>query len=308
MQRASVIDIGTNSVKLTIADLGDNITVVREDSKITRLGKNVDSNGRLNPEAIQKTLLAIQDFVNVSKYDGASSIVLAGTSALRDAANGNELVDAVQSTCGLDIEIISGDREATLAFTAISGDPCIVNDPSIPVAVFDIGGGSTELVWGIGSELKDHVSINIGAVRLTERHFKTDPPTDAEFSIAAGDGADAVRSFFAGKSATSSVCGVGGTAATFAALEYSSKDVHGKEVTVDSLRKSLQRLRSMPLSERRTLPFLEPERADIIIAGGAILIGLMGVLNASSYRVSLRGMRYGLLLEQMIRADVKNGN
>jgi exopolyphosphatase/guanosine-5'-triphosphate,3'-diphosphate pyrophosphatase len=287
---------------LTICDLDGQVTIVQEGSKITRLGKDVDSEGTLSPEAMQRTADAIGTFITTARSSGAVSIVLAGTSALRDAKNGHELVGDVKAKYGLDIEIITGTREASLAFRAIVGDPSIAADPSASIAVFDIGGGSTELVWGLAGELKDNVSLNIGAVRLTERHFHGDPPTTQEFNEASVDGAAEVKQFFSGKPKIDLVCGVGGTASTFAAIIHGTKDVHGKVVNTRALETCVERLRLMPLAQRKEVAFLEPERADIIVAGGAILLGLLHQLAAPSYRVSLRGMRYGLVLEQKAAA------
>jgi exopolyphosphatase/guanosine-5'-triphosphate,3'-diphosphate pyrophosphatase len=299
MKRVAVIDIGTNSVKVTVADLADAVVIVKEASQVTRLGRNVDVEGKLSAEAIQTTLLAIQSFVATARSLGAVSIVAAGTSALRDASNGGELLSAVKSTCGIDIEIITGNREASLAFKAVVGDPAVVGANPSNVLVFDIGGGSTEMVWGSADGIvRDNVSLNIGAVRLTERHLHTDPPTDAEYAAASRDGAASVEAFLSGKGNPSVVCGVGGTATTLAAIVLSSSDVQAKEVSVTDLDATVTRLRALTLEQRRSVPFLQPERADIIVAGAAILQEILKQANAASYKASLRGMRYGLLLEQ----------
>jgi exopolyphosphatase/guanosine-5'-triphosphate,3'-diphosphate pyrophosphatase len=298
MKRAAVIDIGTNSVKLTVAEIDDEVRIVNEDTRLTRLGKGVDESGRLNPDAIKKTLEAVVALNTVARQAGASSVVAAGTSALRDAVNGRDLIDAVKAECGLEIEIISGKREASLAFAAVTGDATVVKNPESSVLVFDIGGGSTELVWGVDGSLKENVSLNIGAVRLTERHFYADPPTDEEYAAASNDGAGAVYSFISGKEPVPQVCGVGGTATTFAALVHSTKDIHGKTVELHDIERCVGRLRSMKLADRKALEYLEPERADIIIAGGAILLGILKDSKALFYTVSVRGMRFGLLLEQ----------
>jgi len=299
MKRTAVIDIGTNSVKLTVADLDEDVQIVREESRITRLGRSVDSSGKLSTEAIQTTLEAVKSFFDIAKQAGATSVVAAGTSALRDASNGKEFLDDVKSACGLDVEIITGAREATLAFKAVVGDPSMELADLPSVLVFDIGGGSTELIWGTGNGvMTDHTSLNIGALRLTERHIHTDPPTLEELQSTMKDGVETAEPFVNGKGQPAAVCGVGGTASTLAAIVHSTKNVHGKVVTKDALEKAILSLERLPLAERKTVAFLDPERADIIVAGGTILIGLLNSFGASSYRVCLRGMRFGLLLEQ----------
>jgi exopolyphosphatase/guanosine-5'-triphosphate,3'-diphosphate pyrophosphatase len=295
--RAAVIDIGTNSVKLTVADVADDVTIVDEDSKITRLGKDVDSAKKLNADAMSKTIKAIHAFVERAQENGAAKIMTVGTSALRDASNGSQFIADVKSACGLDVEIISGSREASLSYTAVVSDSAMVTDAQARVLIFDIGGGSTELNYGTSGKLVKHVSLNIGAVRLTERHIPSDPPTAAEIKAATDDAAKEIHGFVDQIGPISAVCGVGGTAVTLAAVVHGTSNVHGKTVTAEALAQCLEKLSAMPVAERRKVEFLEPERADIIIAGGAILRSLLTEANADSYRVSVRGMRYGLMLE-----------
>ncbi len=295
--KTAVIDIGTNSVKLTVADVSDDIHIVDEESRITRLGKNVDANGKLNPESIKETLGAIIEFADKARSGGAQRIVAAGTSALRDASNGHELLDEVKKQRGLEVEIISGEREASLSFKAVVGDPIIGQKSADNLLVFDIGGGSTELNLGSFGKLAAHVSLNIGAVRLTERHLHADPPTDQEFDAALSDARKSINSFVGNIVGKPLVCGVGGTASTIAAMALSSKDVHGKSVSLTQVEDRVCYLRTLSLAERKNVQFLDPGRADIIIAGGAILISILKEVKVDAFIVSLRGMRYGLLLE-----------
>jgi exopolyphosphatase/guanosine-5'-triphosphate,3'-diphosphate pyrophosphatase len=222
-----------------------------------------------------------------------------GTSALRDASNGSQFIADVKSACGLDVEIISGDREASLSYKAVVTDPAMVTDRQESVLIFDIGGGSTELSYGKSAKLVKHISLNIGAVRLAERHIPSDPPNVAEIKAASDDAAKEIHGFVDQVGSISAVCGVGGTAVTLAAIVLSTRDVHGKTVTAEALAQCLERLSAIPLAERQKVEFLEPERADIIIAGGTILRAVLAEADADLYRVSVRGMRYGLMLEML---------
>jgi len=183
----AALDIGTNSVKATVATVldGGAIDVLEEMSRVTRLGEGVDSDGRLRPAAITRTLDTVVEFCAKARGLGAFRISGVGTSALRDAANGRELLDGVRERCGVDVEVVTGLREAELAYRAVTADRQVSLDRSKPVLIFDIGGGSTELIAGDASGIRNHASLDIGAVRLTERYIKSDPPADAEVDRAA---------------------------------------------------------------------------------------------------------------------------
>jgi exopolyphosphatase / guanosine-5'-triphosphate,3'-diphosphate pyrophosphatase len=296
---AAVIDIGTNSVKLTVAELTDPAKILKEESRVTRLGKDVDRDGKLSGDAMARTFSAIQELVTAAKALGATKIVGAGTSALRDASNGQEFIGSIRQSIGIEVLIIAGEREADLAFRAVTSDTLMLGGQANSVLlVFDIGGGSTELIVGMDRTPTQHTSLNIGAVRLTERHLHSDPPTYAEFEHAVDDARRQIQSFQTDTSAIASVCGVGGTATTLAALILNSKDVHGRVIPASDVERTVENLREMTLDVRKKVPLLEPERADIIVGGGAILLTLLEEFHCREFRVSKRGMRYGLLLEQ----------
>lgn len=297
MTRVAAIDVGTNSVKLAIADVEGDVRIVREESEITRLGRGVDETRNLAREPMAATLNAVARFADDARAAGASRIVVAGTSALRDAGNGDEFLRSVRDRTGLDVEIISGMREAALAHLAVSSDPALQLDPSAELAVFDIGGGSTEVNIGSGESISYHRSFDVGAVRLTERFLRSDPPSASEMEEAKRY----VSGEFEGVPAPAgarAAAGIGGTLVNVAAVTSKpGQAIHGSHLSMDRLREALSKLAGAPLERRRSMPGLEPGRADVIVGGVIILIALVERLGVESVQVSTRGLRYGLLKE-----------
>jgi len=297
---AAAIDIGTNSTKMTVARIDGGAPVVLFDrSEVTRLGKGVDESKKLADDAIARTLDAVARFAGEARAAGASTIVTAGTSALRDASNGAEVIRQAKERAGVDIQIVDGDREAELAYLAVAKDPAVASlGTGLKLLVFDIGGGSTELIIGGVDGIERHQSLNIGAVRLTERFIKSDPPSEGELAKVEGFARGTFEGFGRPEGRVV-VAGIGGTAVNIAAVLAGSRDaeIHGVTVSRADVEKAYARFRGMPLAERRVIPGLEPERADVIVAGAAILDQLLSFLDAAEFRVSTRGLRFGLLVE-----------
>lgn len=305
--KIAAIDIGTNSTKMTVADADSEgkLTAVSESSEVTRLGEGVDAAKRLADAAVERTLAVIQRFAEMARASGAARVVAAGTSALRDAANGPEFLRQAQERAGVEIEIITGDREAQLAYAAVHSDSSLHLPLDAPLLVFDIGGGSTELILGQGSTVNQHTSLNIGAVRLTERFLHTDPPTDDEIS-AASRFTDHLLETFPVPGPIPHVVGIGGTAVNLAAvtraLPKTDPDaVHAMTLSLDDVSHALARFRAVPVAERRQIPGLEPARADVIIGGALVLVRLLAYIHTDYFIVSARGLRYGLLAEAATR-------
>ena len=300
--RLAAIDIGTNSTKMTIADISEDgaLSVVSEDSQITRLGEGVDQSHRLSDAAITRTLNAMGRFAEVARSDGTEKIVAAGTSALRDAENGAEFLRQAQRQTGLDIEIITGDREAQLAFAAVCSDP-LLRLPDTPLLVFDIGGGSTELILGEGKTIQRHDSLNVGAVRLTERFFPADPPTDEQLASASAF-TDSLLATFSRPVQTPYVVGIGGTAVNLASVtrglpKTNPNAVHAATLSATDVAHALHRFGAVPVAVRREIAGLEPARADVILGGTVVLSRLLAYFQTDRFIVSARGLRYGLLAE-----------
>ena len=301
--RLAAIDIGTNSTKMTVADVSDDgaLSVVSEQSDVTRLGEGVDASKRLTETAMARTLDAIARFAEGARRQGAETVLGAGTSALRDAANGPDFIAQAKVRADVDIQIISGDREAQLAYAAVRSDSTLHIPAASPLLVFDIGGGSTELILGDASGVGRHKSLDIGAVRLTERFLHSDPPTAYEMDQAARY-ARAAFDTFPTPDTTPLVAGIGGTAVNIAAVTLGQAKpdpdaLHATVLAHGDVAAALDRFAHQPLAARREIPGLEPKRADVIVACALILDCLLTYFHANRFTLSARGLRYGLLAD-----------
>jgi exopolyphosphatase/guanosine-5'-triphosphate,3'-diphosphate pyrophosphatase len=303
--RVAAIDIGTNTVLLLVADRETNgeLVAVAERATVTRLGQNVDKTRRLAPEAIARTAACLDDYARIVRELGATRVGVVATSAMRDAAGGESLQERVRSLFGVDARILTGGEEAGMAFR---GSVAGLKDLEGPhVAIFDIGGGSTEVVLG---RLTDGVaeiafasSFDLGSVRLTERLVSRDPIAPGELDAVL----EAARTGFANVPelglATTPI-GTAGTMTTLAAVSlkldpYDGARVHGHVLDVEELRAVVARLAGMTAEARRKLPGMEPKRADVIVAGGCIAMALLDHWGAARVRISDRGVRWGLAQE-----------
>lgn len=303
MASVAAIDIGTNSVKLTVAEGGEqSLRVLADTTRVTRLGKGVDAAGRLDTEAMRRTLETLADFARQARAQGAERIAAVGTSALRDAENGAAFVSEATRTIGGTVEIISGGREAHLIHAAARRDPDLDLPTTGMLAVMDIGGGSTEFVVGSGETITFHDSLQLGAVRLTERALPSDPPSDGEMRRAVEIADQVLESVPAPGSADAQVTlvGSGGTIANLTAMEHGAftpEALQGMRLGRARIEARIEALAARTIAERRGIPGLEPERADVILAGAIIQARAMDRLGATEVVVNLRGLRYGLLYE-----------
>ena len=301
--RLAAIDIGTNSTKMTVADVSENglLSVVSEESDVTRLGEGVDQSRRLGDAPMARTLEAVARFADHARALGAETVLGAGTSALRDAANGPEFITQVKEESGVEVQIITGDREAQLAYAAVRSDGSLRIPADAALLVFDIGGGSTELILGDANGVGRYKSLDIGAVRLTERCLLSDPPAQHELAQARQLASGALATFPL-PSAPLLVAGIGGTALNIAAVTSSQAksdpdSVHGTAVSRAEVASALEGFSHAPLADRRLIPGLEPKRADVIVAGALILDTLLTYFSADRFLLSARGLRYGLLAD-----------
>lgn len=286
--RVGVIDVGTNSVRLLIADGdGDDLGQHQRELVITRLGERVDRDGRLGAEPLRRTLAAIAGYAERCAIAGCAATRIIATSAVRDAANRDEFTGAVRRATGLDAEILTGEQEARLGFAGATMLPA-----PAPVLVVDIGGGSTELVRGERS-VDRWVSLDIGSVRLTERHVHTDPPTPEQLAAVR---ADADRHLDAAVAAVGSerprtLIGLAGTITTVAAVAlgldaYDRDRIHGARLTRAQVGTIREQLAAMTAGQRRGLPVMPPGREDVIVAGAVILEQVMERCTAEEVLVS----------------------
>ncbi len=300
--RVATIDIGTNSVLLLIAETrpGAELHPLLERATITRLGEGVDAQGALSEPAKTRTLACLRDYAQLIAEHAVDQVGAVGTSAMRDAG-AEDFSERVKEVLGVRPEVISGQREALLTFDgALAG-----LDPVGIIAVFDIGGGSTEVIVGArlskaGASLKRAVSLDVGAVRLTERHIESDPPTDAELRAIRQDVRLALRK--APSMRGRPLVGVAGTVTTLTAfvhevVPYDPRMVHGAILSRFALGEAIDTLTSCTLAQRRALPAIEPGRADVIVAGAIVVDEICAAAEADRLVVSDRGVRWGLAHE-----------
>ncbi len=297
--KVATLDVGTNTVLMLVAERDDAGTVrtIGDFSRITRLGRGVDSSGRLDPESAAQTISAITEFAQKARDLGAEKIVGVATAALRDVHDGAEFIAKVQAQAGVDLEIITGKTEAELSYLAvIKGLPL---DPDAKLLIVDIGGGSTELIRAEPGPKLDLVSLQIGSVRLTERHVHHDPPTARE----AADLRFAVNTDLqqlGWEFSPDAMVGIAGTVTTVCAVTlglatYDPSIVHGHRLSHDEVMATIAKFGALPLAERQKLPGLQTGRADVIFAGAAILERIMNHFHLQEVVVSDQGVRWGLL-------------
>ena len=301
MSRYAAIDVGTNSVLLLVAERGADkkFKAVLERSEITRLGKGVDKAKQLAPEAIEATLSAVERFAKEARDAGASKIVVSATSAARDASNGHLFLDGAKARAGVTVEIISGEEEARLSFASAHSD----FGGEVPLVVLDIGGGSTEFIFGErNGSISFRHSFDVGAVRMTERHVNSDPPS--QFELEEID-AHLTQQFTAVPKppARFKMVGLAGTVTTLCAVArgidpYDSTLVQGAVISFEELEKTVKRLDALPVHLRKTIAGIQAKRADVIVAGGHVLLEAMRALGATELTVSDRGLRWGLLADR----------
>jgi exopolyphosphatase/guanosine-5'-triphosphate,3'-diphosphate pyrophosphatase len=313
-QRLASFDLGTNTFLLLVADVEDGrVEPVYEKETIVRLGKGVDAAGNLNAEAMQRGLACLQEYVALAKQHGAEKIFAVGTSALRDAANRREFLNAAFDKTGLRLEIISGAKEAQLAFAGALSNK---TDLPGPIAVLDIGGGSTEIVIGESKPLLvvNELSLNarsadIGSVRLTERFAKSDPVQPEEVQRMREQAETIIRATWPpeGLAPVKTVIGTAGTITTLAAMalamhEYDPRRIDGFVLSRQKLGEIVAELTRRTIAERQQMPGLSAARADVILAGALILETFLDLYRFAEILVSDRGLRYGVLVEQAARA------
>lgn len=295
MTRIAAVDCGTNSIRLLVAD-ADPATgqLVDLDRRMTivRLGQDVDRTGRLAPEALERTFAACREYAGVIKEHGVDRTRFVATSASRDAENRDEFVRGVLDILGVEPEVITGDQEAEFSFTGATKELTGRTDLAKPYLVVDIGGGSTEFVVG-GDRVTAARSVDIGCVRLTERHRLSDPATLADITALRADIAAALdtaeRHVPLGEART--LVGLAGSVTTVAAIAlgltaYDSEVIHHSRIPFDVVREITTTLLASTHAERATIPVMHPGRVDVIVAGALILLTIMERTGAEEVVVS----------------------
>ena len=320
--RVAAIDIGTNTVLLLIAEVGENggLVPIVDRAEITRLGQGVDRARALAPAAVERTLACLRDYAAEIDKHAVAGLDVVGTSAMRDAAAarsgpGADFMEGARAILGTPPRVISGDDEASLAFSGglaglgLSG----------AVTAFDIGGGSTEIIRGQVDgavvRLAERQSVDMGSVRLFERHVRSDPPSTMEMA--------AVRTFVLDQlllltppPSGQPLVGMAGTVTTVAAVArgiapYDPARIHGVRLSLREIAETARQLRELPLAERKQLTGLEEKRADVIPVGAVILETIVGWARAEEIVVSDRGVRWGVamqLAKTLLAGTAKSGS
>jgi exopolyphosphatase / guanosine-5'-triphosphate,3'-diphosphate pyrophosphatase len=301
----AVVDIGSNSTRLLIAALDDR-RVTRElvrHSEVTRLGSGVDADGRLREDAMERVFTTLDGYrAEIDAHDVGSAVAVL-TSAVRDSANGEEFAEAVQTRYGLEPHVLTGDEEAQLTFLGATSERDAAD--STPTMVLDIGGGSTEMIIGSGSEVGFHVSTQAGVVRQTERHLDADPPDPGEMDELVADVRQILEAGVPAdeRGAVAHGIAVAGTATSLAAIAqhldpYDPERVHGYRLSASECERILGELAAMTLEERRHVAGLHPDRAPTIVAGVLIFREVLRLFGLDQIEISehdiLRGAALGL--------------
>ena len=292
MTRVAAFDCGTNSLRLLVADLdpatGTSEELARE-MRIVRLGQGVDRTGRIAEEALGRVFAAVEEYLEIVGRHDVSRVRFCATSAARDAENTEELLGGIEQRIGVEPEIIAGEEEARLSFAGATRD---LPSTEGPLLVCDIGGGSTELILGKpdGSVVAAE-SLDIGSVRLHERHLDDDPPSAAQVQAARADIDAALRGGTVDPASARTIVGVAGTVTTVSAAvldlaRYDRAAIHHSVLARPAVHETVERLLAMTVEERRSLGFMHPGRADVIGAGALILDGLLRRASVDSLLVS----------------------
>ena len=254
---------------------------------------------------MRRTLDAIANLVEKSRFHRVSELVAVGTAALRDAENRDDFLRRIEERCGLKVEVISGEEEARLSYLAVRKDPKWRNTENL--WVIDIGGGSTEIIQGKpnSTEVLARVSVNLGAVKITERFLRSDPPRVTQLIEASNAIAKQIaeQSPKVSENETLTLVGVGGTVTNLGAVAYAGKNIenlHGQELTLEAIEDQIERFAMQTIEDRKKTPGLNPQRADIILGGALLLAQSLFYLGCSSLTISTGSLRWGVLYDRFL--------
>jgi exopolyphosphatase/guanosine-5'-triphosphate,3'-diphosphate pyrophosphatase len=301
LKRVASIDIGTNTILLLIAKVEEGkVNPLFEIETVARLGEGVQKNGILLKEAMDRSLQTLAQYLKWCLELEVQKVFAAGTSALREAKNSEDFLNLVKEKLDLPIEVISGEEEAQLSFLAVAKD---LGELKEPILVVDVGGGSTEFILGKGDQISQWISLPLGSVRFTEEFLRSDPVQEEEWEKMERK----IQGYLVNiphSQEPISMVAVGGTATTLASVEQGLEDfiaekIHHFVLGKEALKNQLLLYRSKTIDERRKISGLPIARADVILAGGAILYQAMEELKCPSVLISCHGVRYGLLYKKL---------
>ena len=306
--RRAVIDVGTNSIKLLVADVRDReVSPVHEESKQTRLGKGFYETHQLQPDSIAATAAAVELFAEIARENKSTSIRVIATSAARDAVNPRELTQAIERASGLKTEIISGNREAEWAFQGVATDAELATRPLL---LLDVGGGSTEFIVGQGTKKHFAHSFPLGTVRLMEKFPHGDPPTRGEFTACRDWLGNFLRyeirpqlePVLKNEVGEIQLVGTGGTTSILARMDqkldrFDREKIERAALSFEAVVTQRKKLWQLPLAERKEIPGLPKNRADVILTGVLIYEMVMQEFGFKELRISTRGLRFAALMD-----------
>jgi exopolyphosphatase / guanosine-5'-triphosphate,3'-diphosphate pyrophosphatase len=301
MTRQAVIDVGTNSVKFCIGERqsDDSWKIIVDRAEVTRLGEGIEQTGAIAPAAMERTALAIAGMAAEAGRAGVAAITAAGTMGLRTATNSQEFLDLVKEQTGVRIEVISGDVECRIAYQAVKSGLGPVEGSLV---IFDTGGGSSQFTFGRGNQVDRQFSVNVGAVRYTEK-YHLDQAVGPEVLEEAQRAIAADLNALDGAPAPAELAGMGGAVTNMTAVmlklaPYDPSKVRGAVISRSEVDRQIELYRSKAADARREIVGLQPKRAEVILAGATIVGTVMDKLQERSLTVSDRGLRHGLLIER----------
>ncbi|PID56447.1 phosphatase [candidate division KSB3 bacterium] len=301
MERYAVLDIGTNSIKLHVAEknFDGQWKSVWDSAKITRLGEGLQAAGKLGINAMERTIAVMSEMKTLAHTHGVQEIVAAGTMCLRTASNAADFIRRVQEQCGITVEVLSGEEEARLAYLAVQSGLSLDRGA---LMIFDTGGGSTEFIFGRNNALERRFSVNVGAVRLTEEILLSDPVSTAEVDRTVAAIAEDLAGFEL-NGTVDRIVGIGGTVTTLSGVkqrlsEYRPDRIQGSMVELSEIERQIDMYAAKTIAERQAIIGLHPQRADVILAGALIVREILKKARVESLTVSGRGMRHGLLVDR----------
>jgi exopolyphosphatase / guanosine-5'-triphosphate,3'-diphosphate pyrophosphatase len=298
--RVAVIDIGTNSTRLLVADVeGSGVKEVERRTTVTNMGRGVDHSNMICSEAVEDVCRVIADYKARYEEMGAERVMAIATSAVRDAVNGEAFIAELRERFGMDARLLTGEEEAHLTYLGATAQ----RSADETTLVFDIGGGSTELIVGSGTDVDFHTSLQAGTIRQSERHLTSDPPVPQELEDLASDVRHQIERAIAAQPEGRPLVGVAvaGTPTSLAAIDqelepYDPGRVHGYRLGMRRIQRMLSRLSSLPLAERLRVPGLHPGRAPTIVAGAVILVQVMRAFRLEEIEVSELDILHGSAL------------
>ena len=304
MPRYAVIDVGTNSVKFNISERRPEGTwqTLVDRAEITRLGEGLEKTGEISHDAMARTVSAVAGMASQAGDAGVAAIKAVGTMGMRTAHNSQQFIDMVEQGCGVRIETIPGSEEGRLAYLAVKLGLGLAEGTLV---IFDTGGGSTQFTFGRGSSVEEQFSLNVGAVRFTEKFGLAGAISQEQLKVAQ----DAIASEFTridGRPSPTALVGMGGAITNIAAVKhqmakYDPNVIQGSVIERSEVERQIETYRTKSLEERRAIVGLQPKRADVILAGACIVKIVMDKLGKPSLSVSDRGLRHGLLIDRFAK-------